>query len=150
MYERILVPVDGSATGERGLQEAMRLAQELRASLVLLHVVDDAALLVAHAGDADLDAARLQWLARAGKLLEFGCRAAREAGIDAKPVVREVRATRVGDAINEEVRKRGCNLVVMGTHGSGAATEREALGSNADRVVRNAEVPVLLVRDPAR
>jgi len=41
MYTRILVPVDGSATAERGLREAMQWAAQPKAALVLLHVVDD-------------------------------------------------------------------------------------------------------------
>jgi hypothetical protein len=40
MYQRILVPIDGSATSSRGLQEALSLARTCRASLVLLHVVE--------------------------------------------------------------------------------------------------------------
>ncbi|MFY1976015.1 universal stress protein, partial [Achromobacter dolens] len=41
MYQRILVPVDGSPTSERGLQEAIRLALLAHASLRLIHVIDE-------------------------------------------------------------------------------------------------------------
>jgi len=40
MYQRILVPVDGSRTATRGLREAIRLAKGHDATLRLLHVVD--------------------------------------------------------------------------------------------------------------
>ena len=40
MYERILVPIDGSPTSELGLKEAMRLATLTHASLRLILVVD--------------------------------------------------------------------------------------------------------------
>jgi hypothetical protein len=40
MYRRILVPLDQSATSQRGLQEAIHLAKAFDASLVLLHVVE--------------------------------------------------------------------------------------------------------------
>ena len=40
MYERILVPIDGSATARRGLDEAIALAARLGSRLQLLHVVD--------------------------------------------------------------------------------------------------------------
>jgi nucleotide-binding universal stress UspA family protein len=40
MYQRILVPVDGSPTATRGLREAIRLAKGHDATLRLLHVVD--------------------------------------------------------------------------------------------------------------
>ena len=46
MYERILVPIDGGATAQRGLDEAIALAGRLGSTLHLLHVVD-ARLLIA-------------------------------------------------------------------------------------------------------
>ena len=41
MYQRILVPVDGSATAERGLREAVQLAAGQNTRVLFLHVVDD-------------------------------------------------------------------------------------------------------------
>jgi nucleotide-binding universal stress UspA family protein len=41
MYANILVPVDGSETSMRGLQEALRLAKQIGSKLRLLHVVND-------------------------------------------------------------------------------------------------------------
>ena len=41
MYKRILVPIDGSETGRRGLREAITLATEQKATLCLLHVTND-------------------------------------------------------------------------------------------------------------
>jgi len=44
-YKRILVPVDGSPTSARGLAEAIKLARDARAKLLLLHVVEEYAVL---------------------------------------------------------------------------------------------------------
>ncbi|MET0657901.1 MAG: universal stress protein, partial [Steroidobacteraceae bacterium] len=41
MYKKILVPVDGSATAMRGLEEAITLARELQAELRIVHVVNE-------------------------------------------------------------------------------------------------------------
>jgi len=41
VYQRILVPIDGSTTADRGLHEAIRLATELKAKLRVLHVLDN-------------------------------------------------------------------------------------------------------------
>ena len=41
MYQRILVPLDGSPTAARGLREAIGLASGQGARLLFLHVVDD-------------------------------------------------------------------------------------------------------------
>ena len=46
MYHRILVPLDGSATAERGLREAMGLAALHKPRLLVIHVVDDFSSLV--------------------------------------------------------------------------------------------------------
>lgn len=46
MYHRILVPLDGSPTAEAGLRHAIGLASALKAKLVLLHVMDDFALMM--------------------------------------------------------------------------------------------------------
>lgn len=41
MYQKILVPIDGSATSARGLEEAIRLAQLTGGQLRLVHVTDE-------------------------------------------------------------------------------------------------------------
>ena len=45
MFKRILVPVDGSATSNQGLQKAIELAKDQKATLLLLHVVDESPLI---------------------------------------------------------------------------------------------------------
>ena len=40
MYDKILVPLDGSPTSERGFEEALALAGAMKSTLLLLHVVD--------------------------------------------------------------------------------------------------------------
>ncbi len=47
MYERILVPVDGSATSDHGLHEAIRIAQLTKGRLRLVHVIDELSLIYA-------------------------------------------------------------------------------------------------------
>ena len=46
MYQRILVPVDGSPTSNAGLSEAIRLAKLTGARVRVLHVVDETAFLM--------------------------------------------------------------------------------------------------------
>jgi nucleotide-binding universal stress UspA family protein len=55
---------------------------------------------------------------------------------------------RVCDMILEEARQSGAELIVMGTHGR-RGLSRVALGSDAELVLRESSVPVLLVRQPA-
>ncbi len=145
MYERILVPLDGSATAEAGLRHAIPLAAALKSRLVLLYVLDDFALMVEMASVASYESMRdtlrrygEDALARAGK-------AAAEAGVMSEAVLREQPQARIAEVINGEAVRHRCDLVVMGTHGR-RGFSRLTLGSNAEAVMRSSTVPVLLVR----
>ncbi|VTU22189.1 universal stress protein [Variovorax sp. PBL-E5] len=148
MYQRILVPVDGSSAAERGLREAIRLAAEQRSRLRLLLVIDDFPMLVEMSAISSFEAS-MQKLRQYGEGVLAEAKAkALEAGIQADAVLREVTQGRVADIIVDEAQTAACDLIVMGTHGR-RGFSRLALGSDADRVVRSSRVPVLLVRDEA-
>jgi len=147
MYARILVPIDGSATAQRGLDEAMALAHPLGAALHLLNVVD-ARLLIGVVSDYMSPAKLLDdWRAAGNRLVTQAVSVARAKGISVDGVVRCDPGLRVCDAIVEEARTTGAELIVMGTHGR-RGFERFALGSDAELVLRESPVPVLLVRGP--
>ena len=145
MYHRILVPLDGSATAERGLREAIGLAAEQKARLSLLHVADNFPMLVEMSSVTNYQE-MLNELRRYGEdVLAKAKRAAADAGVQADTLLREVTQGRIADVIIDETKKTGCGLIVMGTHGR-RGFSRLALGSEAERVVRSSTVPVLLVR----
>lgn len=147
MYARILVPIDGSPTAQRGLDEAAALAHDLGSSLLILHVVD-ARLLIGEVS-AYLPPEKLleDWRAAGEKLVGKAVDTARAEGLDAQGVVRCDPALRVCDAIVQEARNAQADLIVMGTHGR-RGLRRVALGSDAELVLRESPLPVLLVRDP--
>lgn len=145
MYDTILVPIDGSGTAERGLREAIALAALLKSRLVLLHVVDTYPVPVDLAPTPGMDDFRSLLLKYGEDVLEKGRRQVQQAGGACEPVLREVVAQRAADAIVDEASTRGCDLIVMGTHGR-RGFSRLALGSDAERVLRDAPVPVLMVR----
>lgn len=147
MYSRILIPIDGSATGERGLHEGIEVASAMKAKIVLLHVVDSFALMVETASIANFEHDHETLLKLGDALLDKASKGAAEAGVESERVLRDVKARRVSDVVLEEAVARRCDLVVMGTHGR-KGLRRLALGSDADRVVRAGTLPVLLVRQP--
>jgi nucleotide-binding universal stress UspA family protein len=61
----------------------------------------------------------------------------------------ESRGPRLGDAVAAEAREWEADLVVVATHGR-RGLGRVLLGSGAEQVIRQAPVPVLVVRDPER
>lgn len=147
MYDKILVPLDGSETAERGLQEAIRLAQALRSQLVLLHVVSDYPLMVEMAAAVNYEENRRQMLDDAQQMLGRAHAACTDAGVASQVALREIKTADVADAIVGEAARQKCQLVVMGTHGRRGFT-RLTMGSDAELVLRQSPAPVLLVRAP--
>ena len=145
MYQRILVPVDGSSAADRGVQEAIRLAGALNARLLFLHVLDDYPMLQEMTTQGSLDA-MLRDLRHAGlDVLAKARQAAEQATVHCETVMREVAGRRVADVIVDQVGQHHCDLVAIGTHGR-RGLARLAMGSDAEQVVRHCPVPVLLVR----
>jgi nucleotide-binding universal stress UspA family protein len=143
MYEKILVPVDGSSTSDLGVAEAIKLAQLTRARLVLVHIVDMVA--VATAAPAQVGGF-VEAMRQAGEeILARDRLKAEKAGVPVEVVQLESLSHRVSQLVTEEATKRHADLIVMGTHGR-RGVNRMLLGSDAEQVMRNATVPVLLVR----
>jgi nucleotide-binding universal stress UspA family protein len=145
-YKRILVPVDGSATSNKGLDEAIKLARAAGAKIRLLHVVDDTLAFSSPDGAGAnyvLDALRSsgrQALERAGDRV-------RRAKLEAESTLIENFTGRVAEAIVDQAKRWRADLIVMGTHGR-RGVNRLLIGSSAELVVRSSTLPVLLV--PAR
>lgn len=149
MFDRILVPVDGSPTSDLGLETAIRLAKDQGATLHLLHVINERVItqnLEGGAAEVDrlLDALRgsgRQILARAEAK-------ARKQRIRVKGDLVENIIRSVADVIVAQAKKARADLIVIGTHGR-RGVSRLVMGSDAEGVVRTTPVPVLLVKSRA-
>ena len=145
MYQRILVPVDGSDVSKRGLEEAIRLSKAVGGQLRLVHIVDDSAL--ALNPETGIAAAPLvEDFAENGReiLMEARAQAAAQ-GIDAETALHENFTGRVADLIVDEARKWRADLIVMGTHAT-KGLRHAVLGSDAEAVLHGADIPLLLVK----
>ncbi|HEX6362268.1 MAG TPA: universal stress protein [Albitalea sp.] len=148
MYDKILVPIDGSPTSMRGLDEAIKLGKLTGAQLRLLHVVD--MLSVSLTPDASMMASpTLFELLREGGQTILAKAMARcgEADVAADTMLVDTLSGRVSEIVVEEARRWGAELIVIGTHGR-RGVSRLVMGSDAEQVLRLASVPVLLVRAP--
>ena len=142
--KRILVPVDFSECGTHALHYAASLAKQVDASLVLLHVIDS---LIAppdmefvHLNLKEFNAEREK---RAkDKLAEL----ARSVVDPTTPTTPVLRHGAPWEQIKETAREREIDLIVIGTHGY-TGLKHVVLGSTAEKVVRLAGCPVLVVRD---
>lgn len=155
MYQRIMLTSDGSELARSALPHAVALARAGQAAVVLVASIDGLEELRAEgrptgwldlggglSGEA-LEAAVNEQRAVATAHLEALRGELAEAGVET--IEAQVVAGSAGGAIVEAAEERGCDLVVMATHGR-SGLGRALLGSVADYVVRHAGCPVLLVR----
>ncbi|MBC7394588.1 nucleotide-binding universal stress UspA family protein [Variovorax sp. GrIS 2.14] len=147
MYQKILVPIDGSATSARGLEEAIQLAKLTGGRLRLIHVTDELSAgfaMECYAGTGD-------WLTivreNGSKLLEVATATVKAAGVPVDSVLLDGLAATVQLLVTTEATSWGADLIVLGTHGR-RGVGRAFLGSSAEQVLRCSPVPVLLVRAP--
>jgi len=145
MYRRILAPIDGSITSSHALEEALRFARANDALLQPLFIVD--------LQPVAYDSAATFYPDMRDALLEEGRRLTKDAaarmereGVKGSPRVAEVGL--IGDDIAQCILRCGedfgAELVVMGTHGR-RGWQRLMLGSVAERFMRLARCPVMLV-----
>lgn len=144
MYQHILVPVDGSATSDRALQEALKLARQETAQLRLIYVMEDILL---PDNEANFDYATLQEVVKRNgeNILERAKTLARQAGIEAETILLETAGERIASKIVAEAQSWPADLIVIGTHGR-TGFNRLLFGSVAEGVVRTAQTPLLLIR----
>lgn len=139
MFERILVPLDGSPRAELVLSQVGRLLRREDSEILLLRSVDVPSTL---AGRIDVARARREERGEAQRYLHDLARRFADQG--AKVHGRVVEGP-PAEAILEAARTEGATLIAMSTHGrSGVA--RWVMGSVAEKVVRASDLPVLLVR----
>lgn len=136
---RILVPVDFSDTVPTAIAHAKRLADVYQAEIHLLHVIEDTFLSAADTSEEYAKEFEYAALERLQLLM-------------VEPEHRRYRTTTAVSfgsphhAIIEYVGQHHCDLVVVATHGRGAATYM-LLGSVAENVLRAASCPVYVARN---
>lgn len=147
MYERILVPTDGSDVAEAAVDHAVDLAEKYDAELHALYVVDIDAVSFG-LGTEQVDRIRQGHL---GEMEEVEEKANQATGIVADAaaerdvrVVEEVRVGRPHAVIADYAESEDVDLVVMGSHGR-SGVKRAVLGSVTERVLRSTHRPVLVV-----
>lgn len=144
MYQRIMVAVDGSETAQRGLQEAIKLAKDQKARLAIVHVID----IVVVSGAEEFSETYIDSMRDYGRnTVEQARQAAQAAGVETEVQSPEIFTSgyHVADKIAQLAGDWKADLLVIGTHGR-RGVNRFLLGSVAERVVRVAPCPLLLIR----
>ncbi len=138
MYDRILLPTDGSKANTRAVEQAVNLAEQTGAELHVLFVVEE----IPYAPEMTNENIEMRLREIGENAIEEIRAQADEAGVSIQAAVEKGTPHH---GINTYVDEHGINLIVMGTHGR-SGLDRYLLGSVTERIVRTADVPVLTVR----
>lgn len=147
MYKKMLVPLDGSALAESVLPHVVAIAKAFNiADVWLLGVIEPIEF---HAVEpfswADIENLRKQHEKTVEEYIKHIAQRLEKEGVAVKSSVEE---GAVAESILKFTESRGIDLIVMATHGR-SGIGRWVYGSVADKVLRAAKTPVLLVRSNA-
>ena len=149
MYQKILVPLDGSEFGECGLAHAKAIATGCQVPEVrLLHVMESipqASIIANEVGEDFINNLEKEAQSKIERKLSKIADDFRSTGI---PATAEIIKGNADDEILNYASKNKVDLIVMSTHGS-SGIARWAIGSVADRVIRHSLVPVLIAAPKA-
>jgi nucleotide-binding universal stress UspA family protein len=146
MYQRILVPIDGSDTANQAFDAALSLARAFGGHVRVVHVVEEMAYLSGYDQFGGYSGDLIRVMRETGaKLLEEAMARAKAAGVEADNILFDKFGERLGETVAQAAKLWNADLIVVGTHGR-RGLGRVILGSGAEQIIRQAPVHVLVVR----
>jgi nucleotide-binding universal stress UspA family protein len=141
MYNKILVPLDGSPFSESSLDDLKIIAKGLAVPKVILIRVMESLDLMTEQTEGSVHGARERAMEKIKTYLTATIAQLGKDGVKAEMVVVEGKAD---DQILSYAEKNGVDLIIMSTHGH-SGPSRFLLGSVSSRIVTHACMPVLTV-----
>ncbi|CAM4312572.1 universal stress protein [Acinetobacter pragensis] len=144
-YNQILVPVDGSQISFSAVKKAAQIAKAFNSKLTLISLVAEDPFTDAdfYYSSAIMKEYFVQAHENATKSLADALEIAKAEGVDAETQV--VKGQVSAEGIAETATELKADLIVMGSHGR-KGFQKMLLGSFAQDVLRNTELPVLIVK----
>lgn len=141
--KRILVPIDFSEQAEHAMKTAAQIARNSGGKIFLLHMLN----LPSNTDDMDphgdaSSPAKVLYLEKIHERFEEFMQEDYLEGLDVKE---EVRFHKTFSGIINYSHELNCDLIIMGSHGATGLKEM-FIGSNTEKVVRNSDIPVLVVK----
>lgn len=143
-YKHILIPLDGSELAELAVTNAFGLAQLCQADITLLQVVHPVEHVIGTETGHPVYLDQ-QWENQRILALKYLIEVRRRIGAEDTIVNLAVEMGQPGETIINYAHEHAVDLIVMATHGR-SGLKRWVYGSVADKVLRGADLPVLLVR----
>ena len=148
MFKHILLPTDGSRFSERAVFSGIEMARQMGARVTGIYAAPEFHVLSYRA--TELSESREQFAvdvqAHAERYLAFVRTTAAEAGVPCATLMEH--SDHPHDAICQVAKRQQCDLIVMASHGRRGLTGL-LLGSETQRVLAHADVPVLVWRAAA-
>ncbi|NMH86757.1 universal stress protein [Flavivirga algicola] len=139
--KKIIVPIDFSEHSEYALKTAARLAKKNNAELLALHMLEMSEVMLTASGEEPQKI--IYFLKLAEQRFEDFLKKDYLKDVKVIPIVKHFK---VFSEVNEIAQKYDADLIVMGSHGASGVKEF-FIGSNTERVVRHADIPVLVVKN---
>ncbi|AWN73597.1 universal stress protein [Legionella anisa] len=146
MYHNILVAIDDSTTSMQAFHEAIKLSKVHQAKLRIVHIGNEFYAPYVGTG-VDYEKLEASFKEYGQKFLDKMLTIAREHNADCEAHLFEINPSKekVSEKIIEAAKNWPADLIVVGTHGR-RGYQHLLLGSVAEGVIRNAPMPVLLIR----
>ncbi len=141
MFKHILIPIDARQLSQNAAMAGLELASKLGARVTLLNVLQMPPVYPPQSEHETLEAVR----AHAKELLEPWTKIATKHGVNLKTKIVQDETHSVATSIVKTADGVECDLILMGTQGR-EGLERLLVGSVAERVARQANQPVMLLR----
>ena len=144
MFRNIMVPIDGSALSRKALKKAVTLAKLSGAKITGFHVAPAYKFNVYADYIPPNFVLPKDFETRTRKIAEKHLKK-EAAAADVKAQCFFVTSDFPADAIVKAVKKHGCDLVVMASHGR-SGLSKLIIGSETQKVLANTTIPVLVMR----
>jgi len=139
--KKIIVPIDFSNHSEYALKTAAKLAKKYDAEVMALHMLEMSDIMLS-ASDGLQNEKAVFFFKLAEKKFEEFLQKDFLKDIKVTPLVKHFK---IFSEVNDVAIEQNADIIVMGSHGTSGLKEY-FVGSNTERVVRNADVPVLVVK----
>jgi universal stress protein A len=142
--KKILVPIDFSETSKKAFHYALRFAEQFNCEIVLLHVVEPVSPTLGPPLVLEVFLDAEDPLSIVEKKLAALSAQARTNGTNSASST--IRTGHAPNEITKAAKDLDVDLIVIATHGN-TSSRYLCIGSTAERVVRSAPCPVLVVRE---
>jgi len=142
LFQRILIPIDGSQLSLQAAKQGVYIASKLESKVVFLHVIDVRTIQTSSLAGMDPTVLKTRLRSVAERYLNEAGKLAEEENIKFENQIREGLPA---EDILKEIEEKRIDLVIMSSKGMSGA-HRVIIGSTAEEVVRWSTCPVLIVK----